>query len=131
MNERLLVPYDGSAAADAAVERAFDLAKTQGASVYVLAIAPDENGPTSSLPIGARLTDDLMTFARIGAQLGIDVDGSYLDQATEALVRAVIETHHIDRVVLVRNEATEDSSRNGRLLKALAGNCPVPVTLLT
>lgn len=97
----------------------------------MLAIAPDESGPTSSLPVNARLTDDLMTFARIGAQIGIDIDGSYLDQPTEALVRAVIETHHIDRVVLARNEATEDSSRNGRLLKALAGNCPVPVTVLT
>lgn len=129
MSERLLVPYDGSAPADAAVERAFDLAKTQGASVYVLAIAPHEAAPTSSLPISTRLTDDLMTFVRIGTQLGIDVDGSYLDQPTDVLLRAVIETHRIDRVVMIHSD-TENASHNGRLLKALVEHCPVPVTIL-
>jgi nucleotide-binding universal stress UspA family protein len=130
MGERILVPYDGSALADKAVEKAIDLARTQEISVYVLAIAPGEDDPSSSLPVGTRLTDDLITFAHLGAQLGIDIDGSYLEAPTEALLRAVIETHRINRVLMARDGATESTTRNGRLLKALAANCPVPVTML-
>jgi nucleotide-binding universal stress UspA family protein len=131
MGERILVPYDGTALADEAVEKAIDLARTQEASLYVLAIAPgeDEQAP-SMLSVAARLTDDLMTFARLGAQLGIDIDGSYLDAPTEVLLRAIIETHRINRVIMALDRATADASRNGRLLKALAENCPVPVTVL-
>ena len=132
MSERILVPYDGSPCADEAVAKAMELAGAQGASLYLLAMAPGEMETAASLlPASARLMDDLITFARLGAKLGIDINGSYLDAPTESRLRAVIKNHHIDRVLMVRNGAGADTSGNGRLLNALVDDCPVPVTVLT
>ena len=132
MSERILVPYDGSACADEAVAKAMELAGAQGASLYLLAIAPGEmETAASQLSASARLMDDLITFARLGVKLGIDIDGSYLGTPTASLLRTVIENHHVDRVLMVRNDAGADTSGNGRLLNALVDDCPVPVTVLT
>ena len=130
MSERILVPHDGSAPADQAVEKAIELARTQDACVYLLAISPDQDTSSSALAVGARLTDDLIAFAHFGARLGINIDGAYLDMPTEASLHAIIVNQNIDRVATVRDKATEGSSRSGQLLKALAENCPVPVTVL-
>jgi nucleotide-binding universal stress UspA family protein len=132
MTERILVPYDGSACADEAVAKAIELAGREGSSLYLLALGPaDENAADSPLPPSARLTEDLITFARMGARVGIDIDGSYLAAPTIGLLQAVIETHRIDRVLMVRCAPTGNASSLARLLDALAGDCPVPVTVLS
>jgi len=128
MTKRILVPYDGSACADEAVAKAIELAGREGSSLYLLALGPADDTTTDSpLPLRASLTDDLITFARMGAKLGIDIDGSYLAAPTVALLHAVIETHHVDRVLMVRGG---NASGRTRLLDALADDCPVPVTVL-
>lgn len=132
MNERILVPYDGSASADQAVEKAMTLAREQRTDLYILGMAPDiaELKP-SALPIGTRLMDDLVTFAHLGTRLGIDIDGTYLEAPTELLLRSIIETHHISQVIMARGENVDANTTNGRLLQALTANCPVPVKVLT
>jgi nucleotide-binding universal stress UspA family protein len=132
MTERILVPYDGSACTDEAVAKAIELAGRRGASLYLLALGPaDDNAADSPLPPSARLTDDLITFARAGARLGIDIDGSYLAAPTTSLLHAAIEAHQIDRVLMVRDAGADDPGGHARLFNALAGDCPVPVTVLS
>lgn len=127
MVERLLVPYDASFCADRAVEHAMQLARAWNATLFVVALAP---AGADGAQANGQLMDDLVAFARLGRRLGVDVDGSYLKKPNEALIRQLIDSHHIDHLVIALCDGPAAGSENGQLLRALAQNCPVPITTL-
>jgi len=128
MTSRLLALYDGSADSRRAVVEALKLAADVHASLFVLAIGLAEEA-AKHVETGERLTRDLSTFAHQGQVLGVDVDASYLDAPTLDLIRQVLLAHGIDRVIVGRPESGA-SQANTLLLKALHGDCPVPVTVV-
>jgi nucleotide-binding universal stress UspA family protein len=130
MAERILVPYDRSVCADTAVEAALRLAREQNASLYVLAMTPDEPETTGPIPVASQLNDDLIAFVRLGSQMGVRVDGSYLEAPTVELIREAMVTHRIDHLVVANCETQEKTSANGRMLRTLTTDSPVPTTVL-
>ena len=130
MAERILVPYDRSVCADTAVEAALRLAREQNASLYVLAMTPDEPDTTGPIPVASLLNDDLIAFMRLGSQMGVRVDGSYLESPTVEQIREAMVTHGIDHLVVANCETLEKTSPNGRMLRTLTTNSPVPTTVL-
>jgi len=126
MTERVLVLYDATPCADQAVEHALRLAQEWNASLYVVALAPTDDGTHSR---SSQLMDDLVAFAHLGRRLGIDVDGSFLDAPDQGVLEQLIASHRIDHLVMALCNDTEPNA-NARLLRALAENSPVPVTTL-
>ncbi|MEW9570400.1 universal stress protein [Rhodanobacter sp. Si-c] len=118
----ILVLYDGSPGTDGAVEHALALARQVPARLFVLAVAPTGATPSTR----TSLTDDLIAFARLGRRLGVEVDGSCLDEAAHDVVEQVIASHGIDRVVL---PGTDSASKSpiADLLRDLGQDCPVPI----
>jgi nucleotide-binding universal stress UspA family protein len=127
MASRLLVLYDGSTDARKAVEEALRLAFEAHACLFVLAVRLHDDATT--VDAGAHFTQDLIAFAREGKRLGTDVDASYLDAPTPALVQQVLLAHGIDRVLVAR-PGHGASCATTLLWNALHDDCPVPVTVI-
>ncbi|PWK89729.1 universal stress protein [Fulvimonas soli] len=126
----ILVLYDGSPDTDRAVEHALTLARQRSARLFVLAVAPHSANAGAAASARVALTDDLIAFARLGRRLGVEVDGSCLDQPDRGIVEQVIASHRIDRVVLPKADGVPKSP-GARLLRDLGRDCPVPVVFST
>ncbi|AUX10019.1 universal stress protein UspA [Halalkaliarchaeum desulfuricum] len=107
MYDRILIPTDGSPAAEAAIEHAIDIATKYDATVHALFVV--DGAAYSTLEAGAEIvmealeTEGERAVERIGeiaADAGIDCEKSVVSGTAYRSIREYIEDHDMDLVVM-------------------------------
>lgn len=107
MYDRILVPTDGSPAAEAAIEHAVDIAAKYDATIHALFVV--DSGAYSTLEAGAEIVLGALEtegeraverVAKIAADAGLDCETSVATGTAYRTIRDYIEEQDIDLVVM-------------------------------
>ena len=92
-----MVIYDGSTASDAAVLAGIQRAAGEGIPLFI-AVADTQLSGESNAQSSA-LSDDLLIFARAGARMGAEVDGTFISHPSVEILDGVAKSHGITCLV--------------------------------
>lgn len=107
MYDRILIPTDGSPAAEAAIEHAIDIAEKYDATVHALFVV--DGAAYSTLEAGAEIVMDALEsegeraverIAEIAENTGIDCETTVTSGTAYRTIREYIEDHDVDLVVM-------------------------------
>lgn len=107
MYDRILVPTDGSPAAEAAIEHAVDIAAKYDATIHALFVV--DSGAYSTLEAGAEIVLEALEtegeraverVAKIAADAGLDCETSVATGTAYRTIRDYIEEQEVDLVVM-------------------------------
>lgn len=125
MTVHILVVHDGSAPADVAVEAALDLAgEFPERSLFVLKILQSSADPLSR----RNAEDDLMSFAKLGQRLGIEVDGELTEDLSLENLARVLRQRRISHLVIGHASYPDAATPLVELLLKAAAICGVEVS---
>lgn len=134
MYERILVPTDGSAGADAAFEHAVTLARAAGATLHVInvvdpSLVPPEIGSESVLETFRESGEELVQQLRTEAEAaGLTVETAVVSGAPAERIRRYAVDHEADLVVMGTHGRTGiDYWLLGSVAERVVRTCPVPV----
>lgn len=134
MYERILVPTDGSAATDDAVERAIDLAKRYGAEVHALYVvetnvALPEGGVVDLTDAFERLGEEAVAdVAERAEAAGVDVETAVAHGTAHRSILDYVEAEDVDLVVMSTHGRTGiDRYLLGSVTEKIVRLCDVPV----
>ena len=107
MYDRILIPTDGSPAAEAAIEHAIDIAEKYDATVHALFVV--DGASYSTLEAGAEIVMEALEsegkraverIAEIAGDAGLDCETSVVSGTAYRSIREYIDDHDIDLVVM-------------------------------
>ncbi|MDR5674077.1 Nucleotide-binding protein, UspA family [Halalkaliarchaeum sp. AArc-CO] len=107
MYDRILIPTDGSPAAEAAIEHAIDIAEKYDATVHALFVV--DGAAYSTLEAGAEIVMEALEsegkraverIAEIADDAGLDCETSVVSGTAYRSIREYIDDHDIDLVVM-------------------------------
>ncbi|KTG30949.1 universal stress protein [Haloferax profundi] len=135
MYSEILVPTDGSKAAERAIEHALDIAKTYGARIHALYVV--DTSIYTSLDAGADVVIDALEregevatrhVREAAEEAGVEVDAEVVTGTAYRSIHDYIENHDIDLVVMGTHGRTGLSHYLlGSVTERVVRTCPVPV----
>ncbi|ELZ71112.1 universal stress protein [Haloferax sp. Atlit-10N] len=135
MYREILVPTDGSRAAERAIDHALDLAKTYDARIHALYVV--DTSIYTSLDAGADVVIDALEregdaatrhVREAGEEAGIDVQAEVVTGTAYRSIREYIDDHDIDLVVMGTHGRTGLSHYLlGSVTERVVRTSPVPV----
>ncbi|WP_416839675.1 universal stress protein [Haloferax sp. DFSO52] len=135
MYSEILVPTDGSKAAERAIDHALDIAKTYGARVHALYVV--DTSIYTSLDAGADVVIDALEregdvatkHVRAAAEeAGVEVVSEVVTGTAYRSIHDYIDSHDIDLVVMGTHGRTGLSHYLlGSVTERVVRTCPVPV----
>ncbi|UVE49718.1 universal stress protein [Haloferax larsenii] len=135
MYDDILVPTDGSKAAERAIEHALDIAETYGATLHALYVV--DTSIYTSLDAGADVVIDALEregdvatkhILDAAEDAGVDADAEVTTGTAYRSIRDYIESHDIDLVVMGTHGRTGLSHYLlGSVTERVVRTSPVPV----
>jgi nucleotide-binding universal stress UspA family protein len=135
MYSEILVPTDGSKAAERAIEHALDIAKTYGARIHALYVV--DTSIYTSLDAGADVVIDALEregevatrhVREAAEEAGVEIDAEVVTGTAYRSIRDYIEDHDIDLVIMGTHGRTGLSHYLlGSVTERVVRTSPVPV----